>query len=161
LAVALGGVIGCTRDTTPTETGPSADRRTLADDPEPARDEGDVARVVRAIADEQKLLRYCTAMEKRHRSSRAVLRPLATRQRAHVDTLLDILIDNPAVSPTVSPPVPASERAAIRELESLLVTARDERLGDCLAVSSGLLARVLASVSASHACTLASVKAQL
>lgn len=160
LAVVLAGVTGCTGDPAPTDTGPSADRRTLAADPEPSRDDGDVARVVQAIAAEETLLRYCTAMERRHRSSRPVLRPLITRQRAHVTTLRDILIDNPAEPTTVTPPVPTGQRAAIRELEGLLVTARDERLGDCLAVSSGLLARVLASTSASHACTFASLQGQ-
>jgi len=158
LAVALAGVTGCTSDRAPTDTGPSPDRRTLTVDPEPARDDGDVARVVRAIAGEDKLLRYCTAMEKRHRSSRGILRPLAARQRAHVTELRDILVDDPAEPPTVSPRVPANERAAIRELEGLLATARDERLDDCLAVSSGLLARLLASAAASHACTLTLVK---
>lgn len=161
LAVALAGVTGCTGDPAPTDTGPSADRRTLAVDPEPSRVDGDVARVVQAIAAEGKLLRYCTTMEKRHRASRPVLRPLVTRQRAHITTLRDILTDDPAEPTTVTPPVPIGQRAAIRELEGLLVTARDERLGDCLAVSSGPLARVLASTSASHACTLASLRGQL
>lgn len=159
--MALGGVTGCTGESVPTDTGPSADRRTLTVEPEPSREDDDVAVVVRAIADEGRLLRYCTEMERSHRSSRPVLRPLTTRQRAHTRALRDILLDSPAELTTVSPPVPANLGTALRTLEGFLAAARDKRLDDCLAVSSGLLARVLASASASHACTLAELKGQL
>lgn len=156
IAAAVAAVAGCTSD-----TGPASGGRTLTvhPTPKPSKDAADVARVARAIADEERLLRYCTALGSRPGSARAVVHAMGSRQRAHVRALRAIVSGDRPETTTAAVRVPPDEKAAIRRLATLVRTAREHRLADCLMVSSGLLARVLASMSASHACSLAALEA--
>jgi hypothetical protein len=79
------------------------------------------------------------------------------RQWAIVKALTDAMTD-PTVS--VRPPldVPRRDKATLRKLTALLAAAEESRLADCLAAESGLLARLLASVSASHAVAVEQVR---
>lgn len=147
LALAFTAVAGCTSDD------PAPGRRTLTLGPTPGRAEEDISLVVRAIRDEERLLAYCTAMGRRHPTMRPLTRSLAARQRAHVERLREILTDDDPDPVGTSWRVPRNTPAAVDKLAAQLATARDARLDDCLAATSGLLAGTFASISASHACT--------
>jgi hypothetical protein len=120
--------------------------------------EGDAALAADALGDEQALLDYCAAATAgAPRPLRPQLASVRDRQRAIVKALTDAMTD-PTVS--VRPPldVPRRDKATLRKLTALLAAAEESRLADCLAAESGLLARLLASVSASHAVAVEQVR---
>lgn len=131
---------------------PSPDSRTVTSGatPDPP-DQDDVTLVVGAIADEERLLGYCSAVGRRHRSLRDAARPLQARQRAHIEGLRAILSDVDPAPTSQRAQVPADGQRALASLVARLSQSRNARFDDCIATTSGLLASRLASISASHA----------
>jgi hypothetical protein len=115
---------------------------------------GDAALVAAALADEKRLLSYCRSVIARHPPLAGLVVEVQERQHAHVDALQSTLrgIEPPAFQRRS--PVPAGARSATAKLVKLAAAARRDRLADCLAAESGLLARLFASASASHAVTV-------
>jgi hypothetical protein len=111
----------------------------------------DVRLLHAAIADEHALLLVCLGSLRGHPTLEPVLAPLVVQQRQHVFALRAALTD-PGDIPSRSPRRHRGSRAdALDRVRSALVESQHRRRGDALAASSGLLARLLASVSASHA----------
>lgn len=121
---------------------------------------GDVGRLVAAIADEEGLLGYCTALISRHQQLATVAAPIRQRQRQHVDALRSALrhLDPPTAHRRVV--APARATVAEAKLTELAAATQRRRFEDCLAAESGLLARLFASTSASHAVTAHLLRAQ-
>lgn len=118
----------------------------------------DVVLLTAAIQDEAALLGLALATMRRHRRLDRVVGPMVARQRAHVRAMSAGLSEPPSVQrqrPGRVPRTPAKALAAVGEAAA---DAEAARLDDCLAASSGLLARLLASVSASHAATVETVR---
>lgn len=115
---------------------------------------GDAALALAALADEEALLEYCSAVVASHPALTGLVTPVQQRQRQHIDTLRLSLrnVDVPPSRHAVS--VPARARSAQAKLSRLAASARHQRFEDCLAAQSGRLARLLASASASHAVTV-------
>jgi hypothetical protein len=109
----------------------------------------DVGLVEAAIADERAILVYCTRDPLRHPP--AVLRLIAAQQRQHVRALRAALTDPGRDTVATVPPRPPSVTAMRTTARSLLLGAQRQRRADALAAESGLLARLFASLSASHA----------
>ncbi len=147
MLVGVAGLTACTEDATP-----SPDPRTVTSGatPDPP-DQDDVTLVVGAIADEERLLAYCSVVSRRHGSLRDGLRPLQARQRAHVEGLRSILTDVDPEPRSLRPRAPANAQRALASLVERLTQTRNARFDDCVAATSGLLAGRLASLSASHA----------
>lgn len=126
----------------------------------PVPQHGDAALVIAAIADEEVLLAYCTALIDRHRDLTAVVRPVRQRQRQHVDVLRSTLrrFDPPTARRRVV--VPSRSRSAEAKLTRLVDAAKRRRFDDCLAAESGPLARMLATTAAAHAVTADLLQAQ-
>lgn len=114
----------------------------------------DVALVIRAIADEQRLLSFCTAAASRFGDQQAVLGPLSSRQGQHVSRLRATLTDlHPALGDTHRA-VPRTAPVFSAALRQLVAQIRDNRTADCQAARAGLLAELFAAVAASHAMTV-------
>lgn len=132
------------------------------DDPSPptetAPDDPDVALLTKAIRDETALLAFCERLRRRQPQLARVIAPISVRQRAHVRRLSASLTERPERDPAGHPTVPPQRKAALGEFREQLSAAEQARLEDCLGATSGLLARLLASVSASHAATLEAVR---
>jgi hypothetical protein len=144
------GVAGCT---------------TSADSPEPEPDspsprlEPDVLLLADAIADERAVLDYCREAARRHPGAARTFGVVRDIQQAHVRRLRAALSEPVRPRRPRRPPVvPAGAAAAVRRLAGLLAAAEEARLAGCLAAESGLLARLMASVSASHAVNLEHVR---
>jgi hypothetical protein len=148
---------GCTGDNEPgTAAAPDS---TVTPAPTTATPEGDAALAAGALGEEQALLDFCTrAAREGARRQRAALQAVRDRQRAIVGALTDAMTDPKATS---QPPiaVPRRRRAMLHELTASLAAAEEARLTDCLAAESGPFARLLASVSASHAVAVEQVRA--
>jgi hypothetical protein len=111
----------------------------------------DVRLVEAAIADEHAVLEVCLAALAGRRSLRRVLAPLVAEQRAQISALRAALTD-PGRRPTSRvKPLRGSDPEALRRVRSALLRAQRSRRSDALSAESGSLARLLASVSASHA----------
>jgi hypothetical protein len=111
----------------------------------------DVRLLHAAIADEHALLLTCLSSLHGRPKLKPVLAPLVTQQRAHVAGLRAALTDD-GRRPRSTPRRFRGDRdGALERVRSALVDAQHNRRGDALAAESGLLARLLASVSASHA----------
>lgn len=121
-----------------------------------ARASVDVALLSRALVDEQRLLAYCNAAERRHPSLKVGLAPVRRVQGEHVAVLRRALPGRAGADSGAHgvPQLPTGAAAVSARLVKMLERAERERLTDCLAARSGPLARLLASVSASHAVTL-------
>ena len=117
--------------------------------------DADVVLLTRAIADEEVLLDYCRDLVGAHPTLVELVRPVQARQRDHVGALRAALT-RADPRPAQRPPgrVPGKARVAVTTLTQLASGAEQERFADCLAAESGLLARLLASISASHAVTV-------
>ena len=115
---------------------------------------GDPALVAAALADEKRLLSYCRSVIARHPALAGLVAEVQARQHEHVDALQSTLrgIEPPTFQRRTS--VPARARPATAKLGKLAAAAHRDRLADCLAAESGLLARLFASASASHAVTV-------
>ena len=90
-------------------------------------------------------------MNERRPLLKPVLAPLVTQQRAHVAALRAALTDSGRRPGSTPRRFRGNRDDALRRVRSALVDAQRNRRADALAASSGLLARLLASVSASHA----------
>lgn len=124
-------------------------------------DGADVALVVKAIGDEQRLLNFCTAAARSFSDDKAMLTALASRQRAHVTRLRAALTDLHPATTHMHAAVPAAEKAFTTALRSLIGEARDSRTADCQAADAGLLAELFACLAASHAMTALSLDPRL
>ncbi len=147
-AAAAGGLTGCT------STAPGSLQRRPAVATGPPN--GDVDLVEAAVRSEDRLLTFLSDAVAHHPLLATQLAPLQKRQVAHVTALRDAV--QPALgaggSVAAGPAVP-SLSAGVQPLVLELVGAvQRQRFADCLAAASGALARLLASISASHAVTL-------
>ncbi|MBA2445006.1 MAG: hypothetical protein H0V49_06710 [Nocardioidaceae bacterium] len=115
----------------------------------------DIALVVDAIASEEALATFGATAATIHPQLSAVLDLVRTRGRAHASLLREALVDFEAPHAGQPAVIPRTPRATYSKLISLLTDAEEQRLADCLASESGLLARVFASMSASHAAAAA------
>jgi hypothetical protein len=111
----------------------------------------DVRLLRAAIADEHALLLTCLSSLHGRPLLKPVLAPLVTQQRAHVAALRAALTDAGRRPRSTPRRFRGSRDDALRRVRSALIDAQRNRRADALAASSGLLARLLASVSASHA----------
>lgn len=150
---ALGAVTSCGTETTAVRAGAS----TTAPGEIPAND-SDVAVLTSAIGAEAVLLELCSNTRRRHPELQSLVTPVLSRQRAHVRRLTDTLAEPPAF-PSWSATVPGTRSGALTALTAAFSAAEQDRLADCLGATSGLLARLFASVSASHAVTVEAVRA--
>jgi hypothetical protein len=149
--VALTGCAVATPDASPAaSTSTTGDASTSSSAMPPTSTDADVQLVQAAIAEERAILAYCG-----HAASEggkaAILRLVASRQRRHVAALRAALSD---AGPDHVGRVPSQHgdlRADLATAKSLLERAQQQRRSDALAAESGLLARLFASISASHA----------
>ena len=111
----------------------------------------DVRLLRAAIADEHALLLTCLSSLRGRPRLKPVLAPLVTEQRAHVTALRAALTDAGRRQQATPRRFRGNHDDALLRVRSALVDAQRHRRDDALAASSGLLARLLASVSASHA----------
>ena len=111
----------------------------------------DVRLLRAAIADEHALLLTCLSSLRGLPRLMPVLAPLVTEQRAHVTALRAALTDAGRRQQATPRRFRGNHDDALLRVRSALVDAQRHRRDDALAASSGLLARLLASVSASHA----------
>jgi uncharacterized protein DUF4439 len=119
--------------------------------------ERDIARLVRAIEDEESALNFCTAAARRFPQRKALLADAAASQRAHVTRFRKSLIRLTPPVTTTSPQVPKQVddlEAALAQVEAALA---DNRSADCLSATSGPLAGLLGSAAAAHAVQVAVV----
>ena len=107
-----------------------------------------------ALADEYRLLAYCSAVESRHSGLTPTVAPVRSVQQQHV-AVLQRTLGRSAVQER--PHVPRRPKAAQARLLRELRGANDRRTSNCLAAVSGPLARVFASIAASHAMALAAL----
>ncbi len=150
----VGSVAACGTDAAParsaTATTPSASA---------ASPDADVAVLTSALSAEAALLRLCEATGRRHPELDPVVTRIITTQRAHVRRMTESLATPPTNPPSPAAKVPRTRTSAVRMLTTAFAAAEQDRLSDCLTSTSGLLARLLASVSASHAVTVEAVRA--
>lgn len=123
-----------------------------------ASPDADVTLLTKAVASEGQLLGLAVATLHEHRDQRDVVQPLVNRQRTHVRRLRTSLTGAPDLRRGRPPAVPGGSAAAITALRDAVSAAEQARLEDCLAATSGLLARLFASVSASHATTVETLR---
>jgi hypothetical protein len=123
-----------------------------------ASEETDVDLLTAAIQDEARLLTLAAATLRRHRPLARQVQPVVTQQRAHVKVLSDSLTERPTIQHGRPPEVPTAATAALAQLRNQVSAAEQDRAADCLAATSGLLARLLASTSASHATTVETLR---
>lgn len=111
----------------------------------------DVALLARSLADERRLLHYCSKTAARHPNLTAELEPVRRLLRTHVAVMRRALPRSRATRNTSPVRVPRRSAAARAELLRSLRRAQRSRLADCLAAQSGRLGRMFAAASASHA----------
>jgi hypothetical protein len=121
-------------------------------------DDADVALLTDAITEESRLLSLAVATLQAHRDLAKVVQPVVTSQRAHVRRLQSSLTEPPEVHRGRPPVVRGSRKGAVAALRDQVSAAEQSRREDCLAATSGLLARLHASVSASHATTVETLR---
>jgi hypothetical protein len=116
---------------------------------------GDVALLSQALVDEQRLLAYCNAAARHHPSLKARLGAVRRVQDDHVAVIRRALPRQAHrhAGGHGTPSLPPATAEVSARLLRLVEQAERERLSDCLAAHSGLLARLFASVSASHSVT--------
>jgi len=116
-----------------------------------AESAGDVALVVDAIASEEALGNFGARAAKTHPQLATLLQPVRARGEAHAELLRAALVNVEPPQVRLTTRVPRAEQATRTKLVALISNAEQRRLADCLASESGALARVFASMSASHA----------
>jgi hypothetical protein len=142
----VGGCLaGCSGDDEP-----SAHPSTAATSSVGGPADADAELVHAALADEQRLLGVVAAARAAHPSLKAALDPRIRIQTAHIDALRNSLAEPPSQPPSTTPRLPRKLRALDRFLTRQLIATSRRRSADCLAAESGALARLLASVAASH-----------
>ncbi len=148
---------GCTTAATPAAETPAASTSTAASttsgagSPAASASQSDVLLVEAAIADERVLLDYCRDAGASHRAIAAVLTRIVAQQGSHVSALRAALADPGQESARRVPAVRGGRKAILVTVARLLVAAQQQRRADSLAAESGPLARLFASISASHA----------
>lgn len=120
-------------------------------DPVGTGSDRDVRMVAAAIEDERAVLDDCLGCVAAVPSVGRAIRPVIAQQRQHIAALRKALTDPPHVSKAKPRPFNGSEPAALTRVRLSLVGAQHRRRDDALGAESGLLARLLASISASHA----------
>jgi hypothetical protein len=156
--VALGGaalVSGCAESSSTSDSASGSPSRSASGG---ADEDPDVRLLTAAIQDEAGLLGLAVVTGREHGELVDVVQPVVSRQRAHVRELSGALTEPPDVHRARPGPVPASTAKALASLSHAVATAEAARLEDCLAATSGLLARMFASVSASHATTVETLR---
>lgn len=111
----------------------------------------DVTLLVAAVSDETALVDLARAVVRAHSALARPLAPVIDRQLRHVTALRASLSDPPPLPHQTTPRVPKTRRAALAAVQRTTSDAADRRRDDCLAAESGLLARLLGSLAASHA----------
>jgi len=107
--------------------------------------------VVDAIASEEALADFGARATKTHPRLATLLKPVQARGEAHAELLRAVLVNVEPPQVRMTTRVPRTEQATGTKLVALISDAEQRRLADCLASESGPLARVFASMSASHA----------
>ena len=123
-----------------------------------ASEETDVDLLTAAIQDESRLLALAAATLRRHRPLARQVQPVVTQQRAHVKVLLRQPHRALRRSGAAGHLRSRRRAAALAQLRNQVAAAEQDRAADCLAATSGLLARLLASTSASHATTVETLR---
>ncbi|MGI8577328.1 MAG: hypothetical protein ACR2KG_05290 [Nocardioidaceae bacterium] len=118
----------------------------------------DIDLLTTAIADEEALLNYCGAAIRQQRGLRDLLVPIQLRQRSHVTGLRKALRGSPPKRSTAMVEIPAHPATVVDVLTQLVSARRLRRFTDCMSAQTGLLARLFASVAASHAVTVESIQ---
>ncbi len=113
--------------------------------------DSDVDRVRAAIADERALLAFCTGSATSHPAVAGALTDIAGQQRQHVAALRGALTDPGGDRVVTVPRIRGDRKAVLLAARRLLVEAQRHRRSDALAADWGPLARLFASISASHA----------
>lgn len=113
--------------------------------------DADIALVRKAIADEEILAEFCTAVLRRHPPAGTKLTLTVTYQRQHIRRLRATLTDLDPPVARAPTRVPAGVDAALMAAGRLSARTGDARLVASQVVTAGLLAELLASVAASHA----------
>lgn len=162
-------IAGCASEHRPVSSGRSRSTRTGPLVPGEAGDDiartltlaapDDIALVVAAIASEEVLGRFCSAAGNTHPRLSILANPIRSRSSAHASTLRNALVDVEPAQPRRLQDVPRTEQATRERLLGLITQVEKRRLTDCLASKSGPLARVFASMSASHAASGAELAA--
>jgi hypothetical protein len=116
----------------------------------------DVTIAERALGSEAVLLVYLASLIRAHHDLARAFAPYVAVQREHVRALTAALTDPPAVSTTRRVDVSRSATIARDRAVRLIARAQRARRAEALAADSNLLARLLASISASHAVGAAS-----
>ncbi len=120
-------------------------------------DEADILLVRKAIADEERLLAFGTAVSRRFRVTRSPLASALAGQALHVSRLRASLTDlDPPVSANHAT-VPVRPDDALKQVVRLTADVKDARLAGCQTATAGLLAELLGSVAASHAVTVSAL----
>lgn len=119
-------------------------------------EEPDLAQVRRALLDEQRVLEQVARVRRRHRQLRRPLAATAAVHEAHVELLRRAADDDPgeadgndAAEPR--PRVPAAPATAVAELIRLERSLAAEHVETAMASRSGVLARLVAALSAAAA----------
>ncbi|MEJ7744714.1 MAG: hypothetical protein WKF73_20570 [Nocardioidaceae bacterium] len=117
----------------------------------------DITLVVEAIASEEALGLFCSAAEETHPTLSTLAKPVRIRSKAHASLLRNALVNVEPARSSRPDRIPGAEQAARARLLARIAQAEQQRLTDCLASQSGPLARVFASMSASHAASAAQI----
>jgi hypothetical protein len=116
-------------------------------------EEPDLDRVVTALDDEQRMLDVVVRVRRRHRQLRRTLAATESVHAAHVD-LLSRAVETPQTpggNGRDRPRVPDSPADAVAELVRLERSLADRHVDTAVRSSSGVLARVVAAMSAAAA----------
>lgn len=136
------------------KAGPAADTQAWDRhhfDPFGTGSDRDVRLVAAAIEEERAVLGDCLGCLAAVPSAGRAIRPVVAQQREHIAALRDALTDPPHVPKAKARPFSGSRPEALTRVRLSLVGAQHRRRADALDADSGLLARLLASISASHA----------
>jgi hypothetical protein len=123
---------------------------TESDEAPDATDDADVNLVVAALADEENLLELVAAARADHPDLAPVLDPRIRIQNEHIRVLRDSLTEPPAQPPSTAPRLPRKTGALTPLVTRRLRGTAARRSADCMAAQSGPLARIFASMAASH-----------
>jgi hypothetical protein len=113
--------------------------------------EPDVRLVLAAIGDERAVLTDCLGCLAAVPALRPALAPVVAEQRQHIDALKHALTSPAHLAQATARPFRGNRTDALTRVRVSLAHAQKSRRRDALAAESGLLARLLASISASHA----------
>ncbi len=116
-----------------------------------SEEEPDRPRVLDALRGEHLVLVQLRRTQRRHRRLRRQLRPVVALHQGHVD-LLSGAVDTPSASPAEKRPrVPTDPGAAVAALVRLERALAAEHVDTAVQSESGVLARVVATMSAAAA----------